>query len=75
MEDEKEMICENCAWEADGVKEGRHTHAHIKRVHEKWRAWGGKSGGFGHEACKGDTHCDCQHKEVSGEYTYACAVG
>lgn len=47
------MICENCRFEADMVKDFDHAR------HDQYR-----SSKAGHDVCKGGTHCVCQHKPV-----------
>lgn len=50
------MICDECRWEADQDAYDMDHGLDLVR-----------SGIAGHVACKGGTHCMCQHKEVGSD--------
>ena len=50
------MICEQCAWEADVPKDWADRCKRLAGVP------------VGHDACKGGTHCFCQHRKPSEEH-------
>lgn len=58
------MICEECAYEADQVKEHGKTHKWYREINQQWIEFGAEHSPIGHVACKGGTHCDCAHLEV-----------
>lgn len=58
------MICSECAYEADMVKQRKRTVLDFRIMNSKWLNWGADHAPFGHAACKGGTSCDCQHKSV-----------
>jgi hypothetical protein len=53
-------ICPDCAWEAD--KKEPTAHEWLREAVQKWHNAGAVSAPFGHDACKGGTHCYCAHK-------------